>query len=1074
MDPRFKSSRRNGKMPFRLIVNLTVVSIISFMTVTQGLLNLSFAEETKQSGKKTFSWQEPHARVLPSGGLQWAPRPFVFEKGDSVRYIDFEGGNDTHDGLTPQTPWKNHPWDAHARGIARACKGIHTYVFKGGVVYRGTLLATESGTPGNPIRLTADPNWGKGAPIFNGSFQIKGGWKKLTAEDASGIPNPQGVWYKDIGKKKASSLWQVDGEKVDRMNVARWPDYDGSDPDNPMKNWPEFTAYDFNTGRLTSPALKKLGDKNYFDGATLWSEGAFLMASAAVAKYQSGSYDPYTGSIIMPDRIGNEQFKRIPNWARVHFMFENSPKFLDAPGEFYYSTSSPRPGRLYIKPAGIVDPNKVAYELAQLGSFINIMNLHDITISGLDFRHNDPDFPSNYGSPCISILASCSNITVKNCRFSHVAGAVSASIYKTGGGEQLIDPPPHVLDQIILTDNDIQHVEKSGAIYLNGTNQINKGATYGQLKHVEVLRNRLFNTGFRHGTASWGSLPAIAVHWAETCEIAGNIVDRSFGNGIITFGGKSSGSFNVVPLTRILVHHNQLDNTMLNCNDYGGLEHFQGGPAYLYDNVVQNAVGNSVCNRAELAYGIYLDGAFKTYLFNNIVAGKLKPSQSDYYNYAGYFMCFGFMDQFFNNTVYHVKSGVMGNSGNRCNILGNLFMDNSESFIGQNQPGDVSMLGGGDTGATGRAGIPTMSYANNVFFGTPRKFGVVAGISKTGSYSGAPIVAGKDVEDLRKNLEAEKCRLATVGSQVKSPPLADPSKRDYRPTTGTEVREQGVKYFVPWGLARTVGEWNFYKSPANPQRVLGEEFYMTDEYFHRDMYYFLPRQDLIVTECVPTDYVSGPLEDWIEGALKFDGKSRFATLAHADMSRDVVYPGNRIYNGTSRDTVDMQSNNFLIEVVLKTEAAHQNGVLAAKVAQSGYQLAVGPDGNAVMTLQANEVAASVSSSTKINDGQWHHLIAEVDRKAGEVRFYVDGSEAGSDKLEGLSGNAKLSNKADFEVGKGFAGAIDFLRVCRSTLADSKTTIEELYAWEFDGPFLRDFTDRQPQTGKVRDAGAITR
>ena len=59
------------------------------------------------------------------------------------------------------------------------------------------------------------------------------------------------------------------------------------------------------------------------------------------------------------------------------------------------------------------------------------------------------------------------------------------------------------------------------------------------------------------------------------------------------------------------------------------------------------------------------------------------------------------------------------------------------------------------------------------------------------------------------------------------------------------------------------------------------------------------------------------------------------------------------------------------------------------------------------------------------------------------------------------------------MGEGFAGAIDFLRVCRSTLAESKTSIEELYAWEFDGPFLRDFANKAPADGK-RDAGAIGR
>jgi hypothetical protein len=70
-------------------------------------------------------------------------------------------------------------------------------------------------------------------------------------------------------------------------------------------------------------------------------------------------------------------------------------------------------------------------------------------------------------------------------------------------------------------------------------------------------------------------------------------------------------------------------------------------------------------------------------------------------------------------------------------------------------------------------------------------------------------------------------------------------------------------------------------------------------------------------------------------------------------------------------------------------------------------------------------------------------------------------------------DAALSNTADFIVGKGLAGAIDFLRVCRSTLGQSRTTIEELYAWEFDGPFLRDFTNKPPVGGE-RDAGAIDR
>jgi hypothetical protein len=46
-----------------------------------------------------------------------------------------------------------------------------------------------------------------------------------------------------------------------------------------------------------------------------------------------------------------------------------------------------------------------------------------------------------------------------------------------------------------------------------------------------------------------------------------------------------------------------------------------------------------------------------------------------------------------------------------------------------------------------------------------------------------------------------------------------------------------------------------------------------------------------------------------------------------------------------------------------------------------------------------------------------------------------------------------------------------MRIARGTLAGSKTTIEELYAWEFNGPFLQDFTGRKrPADGGA--AGAI--
>jgi hypothetical protein len=88
--------------------------------------------------------------------------------------------------------------------------------------------------------------------------------------------------------------------------------------------------------------------------------------------------------------------------------------------------------------------------------------------------------------------------------------------------------------------------------------------------------------------------------------------------------------------------------------------------------------------------------------------------------------------------------------------------------------------------------------------------------------------------------------------------------------------------------------------------------------------------------------------------------------------------------------------------------------------------------------------------------------------------YVDGKKDAS--AAGVDGTVSLANDGDVYVGgtpegRCFDGTLDFLRIALGTLADADTTIEELYAWEFDGPFLRDFAGRKP-AGAKRAAGAL--
>ena len=130
-----------------------------------------------------------------------------------------------------------------------------------------------------------------------------------------------------------------------------------------------------------------------------------------------------------------------------------------------------------------------------------------------------------------------------------------------------------------------------------------------------------------------------------------------------------------------------------------------------------------------------------------------------------------------------------------------------------------------------------------------------------------------------------------------------------------------------------------------------------------------------------------------------------------------------------------------------------------------------------MTLEvrANNTTVALASGARITGGAWHHILAEFARDSGTGTIFTDGVVTAAGPLT-LPAGASLANDADLIVGMGstgeyFSGAFEFLRIARSTLAQSRTSIEELYDWEFDGPFLRDFTGRE-SPGNDRYAGAL--
>ncbi|KPK66106.1 MAG: hypothetical protein AMK73_01050 [Planctomycetes bacterium SM23_32] len=1028
---------------------------------------------------QTWSWQEAHAQVTPEGDLLWSPWPFVFEAGDSVRYIDFASGDDAGPG-TREAPWKHHPWDPQATGNAAAAGGVHTYVFKRGVVYRGALTARESGEPGNPIRLTSDPSWGEGEAVISGA-EVVTGWTKGTAH--RDIPEPDKVWVARLDYAPRR-VWTVDADgQVTRIPLARTPNWQVSDPEDVMSEWwtwenPEWwveanrtTTVDGKKMHLGTDTRHLTRDPEYYRDAIVWTEWAIVMGTPFPV--QVAAFYPERKAMAFEGRWFGDSGQI--NAGNRYFL-EDKPHYLDEAGEFWFEKTG-EGGRLHIRLPGDRDPNAVTVEAARHYNLIqdlasarspdrldiinqdardqlDLTGLSHVVISGLTFRFTnawwDLPFPpwmhKEVNNACVRLLGSSDDVRVSNCRFEYVTKAVRIEPLTRKG----------TVGSVVVSDNEVRYTDDAA---------INIGEGPGHLQDAQVLRNSLFMIGLRPYRQS--DAHALTVAFPETMEVAGNMLLRCYGSGIFLHGGKPSGEGGEVPLSRCLIHHNKAEQTLLAANDWGGIETWQGGPFYVFSNISANPNGywNWAANKpfnARLGFAYYLDGSFKNYLFNNIAWGQNNDADSKLCNASAFYEAVATIhNSYFNNTVYRFAMGSSWSpSGGHHRFLGNVWSDISNVVFMHGKLKEDA------PGAHGRE-YPheLMAYGHNVFHAVKNLFGVFE-------------VSGEGHPDFASFREALGRRHAldpTLGASTDRQPLRDPASRDMRPADGSAAIDYGVKFFVPWGLSAVVGEWNFYHVGNDVATIPDEHWYMTDYFGAREGYHALPQYPLKAVNVTEESYVQGELEDWVPGALKLNGRDQYAFASHAEMSAPLRYGGRggeRTASGPDLRNLDVHASSFILEAYFRTEPAAPKAVLIKKMdARAGYALTV--DGAVTFSTRAGGADASVTGATTANDGRWHHVLAEADGKTGRMTVYLDGRK----DAEGAGpGDALLSNTADFYVGGSpegdcLAGTVDFARVSLGSLADAKTTIEELYEWQFNGPFLRDFAGNEP-TGERRDAGAL--
>jgi len=976
---------------------------------TPSLLLLLMVLFYSSNALANYSWQNPNATVDNWGNLQYTPQPFVYAPGASVIYIDYDNGNDNNDGRTQGTALKHHPWDAEATGTAKTISGVHTYVFKRGVVYRGKLVAKESGQHNNPIKLTSDPSWGRGEAGIYGSERITSGWQKCSPVTAPHIPDPTNTWYIDLpftledNPYGSFKTWdeiyvQIVAEVTDtglaRVNIARAPNWTMSDPNFLSKEWWDVKWVANRT--LELPVSFPVTDNDVWTGGTIWTYWG-RKGDANMGTIQSGKVKAHQsgGRVIIPsDKLRMDYGNK--------YYIENLPFLLDVPNEFYYAGKGAQKGRLFIRLPGDRDPNTAILEIGVRPDIIDIQNKNNIEISGLTFACNNNPRPTSYtpepphwnnndgSSQAIELSGTCSNITIKNNKFRHVVmGIAPWRAERT---------PPQIFDNILIADNDFAEIDDQS---INIANRVPEEST---MKRIKIFRNKLTNVGSRQTTRSYSAIPAINVNPATWVEIAGNFIYDTWGQGINVRGqvATSSTPGNQV---RVLVHHNKIVGSLHGTNDWGGIEGWYDGPCFYWSNISANPRGykHHQGNDSYNPWGgaIYIDHGVHHKVFNNIVWGVHNdPNNGHLRNPAGLFQALSDKNFFANNTVYKFYRGNAAVSGERGVYVGNLQQD--ITLLHESNETDVVRTG----------------YAKNVYNGTAKTFGQTMGF--------------RTFTEFQSKLAANGW-CSQLGIYSNNPLLVNPDAGDFRPKG--DAIGNGARIFLPWNLYKVKGEWNFEKNESNVNIVWG-----TDNPVRHSA-----DNDLTLTGASNASFVNGNLEDWTQGALQCNGSTY----------------------GTAKNSASLDAGNgsLILEAYIKTSSS---GPIMSKGGAQGYALTVNSNGTAAFKLKGY----TLYSSSTVNDNNWHHILAEYDKKANKATIYIDGAADNGTTSGSLP--TSLASSSTFYIARegsqNFTGTIDFARVALSSFAESATSFDELYAWEFDGPATRDFAGSKIM-GK-RDAGAL--
>ncbi len=496
-------------------------------------------------------------------------------------FIDFNKGKDSQPGTSAEAAWKHAPGDTNATETVKAVKlkPGDVVLFKGGVIYRGSIEIPASGEVGKLITYKGN-GWGTDKAILDGSAVVGSKWTQCTsAEQLRGNTNYRNVYYTTTAEEKYYTI-DKDGtlalsgvyENHEFIYASQDPqpaDRVFSDRDDQLRVLPVDPAVSPNDGSIMDTRYFTQKDPAFYEGAYM-----AIRQGGYTNLYKIIGFDSATHT------VSRKTTKNYDVKGQVHYAILNHPAYLNAPGQYWLDQKSKR---LYVWPRSSTNPADNEYSVS-LNSKAVVAGGKHLLIEGFVVEKFGGREVITAGNSDVEIR----NNVVRNCKSHlgiHTRGANMRVI-----NNQIIQSAAHGIwceygTNIFVKNNLVQHSFVKG-IMLMGVN------------HGLIIDNIVDEVRGQHAPSG-----IIVSQNSKDILVAGNKVFKT-DRAMVYGGGKEpSGQENVYIYNNLfcgsienITAKMSFDITLLNNTSLGGTQDvgIGKGRQIFINNIVHGSVSSNV------------------------------------------------------------------------------------------------------------------------------------------------------------------------------------------------------------------------------------------------------------------------------------------------------------------------------------------------------------------------------------------------------------------------------------------------------------------------------------------------